>query len=67
MSNLAIQRGAPIGPGGMLPPSLEAVYAVVRQLPLFEGIPDDDLVHTMTQGGIALRTLERAFSADTSP
>jgi Fe-S-cluster-containing hydrogenase component 2 len=59
MSNLAIQRGAPIGPGGMLPPSLEADYAVVRQLPLFEGIPDDDLVHTMTQGGIALRSLER--------
>jgi Fe-S-cluster-containing hydrogenase component 2 len=43
----------------MLPPSLEADYAVVRQLPLFEGIPDDDLVHTMTQGGIALRSLER--------
>ena len=43
----------------MLPPSLEADYAVVRALPLFEGIPDDDLVHTMTQGGIALRSLER--------
>ncbi|HET9621293.1 MAG TPA: 4Fe-4S binding protein [Kofleriaceae bacterium] len=43
----------------MLPPGLEADYAVVRGLPLFEGIPDDDLVHTMTQGGIALRSLER--------
>ena len=43
----------------MLPPGLEADYGVVRQLPLFEGIPNDDLVHAMSQGGIALRSLER--------
>ncbi|HEX4416830.1 MAG TPA: 4Fe-4S dicluster domain-containing protein [Kofleriaceae bacterium] len=43
----------------MLPPGLEADYGVVRQLPLFEGIPDGDLVHAMAQGGIALRSLER--------
>src|ERR1043166_9492575 len=58
MSNLAIQRGAPIGPG-MLPPDLEADYGVIRQLPLFEGIPNDALIHAMSQGGIALRSLER--------
>lgn len=43
----------------MLPPGLEADYGVVRQLPLFEGIPSDDLVHAMSQGGIGLRSLER--------
>ena len=43
----------------MLPPGLEADYGVVRQLPLFEGIPDEYLVHAMSQGGIGLRSLER--------
>jgi Fe-S-cluster-containing hydrogenase component 2 len=43
----------------MLPPGLEADYGVVRQLPLFEGIPNEDLAHAMSQGGIALRSLER--------
>jgi Fe-S-cluster-containing hydrogenase component 2 len=43
----------------MLPPGLEADYGVIRQLPLFEGIPDDALVEAMSQGGIALRSLER--------
>jgi Fe-S-cluster-containing hydrogenase component 2 len=43
----------------MLPPGLEADYGVVRQLPLFEGIPNEDLVHAMAQGGIGLRSLER--------
>ena len=43
----------------MLPPGLEADYGVVRQLPLFEGIPDESLIHAMAQGGIGLRSLER--------
>jgi Fe-S-cluster-containing hydrogenase component 2 len=59
MSNLAIQRSAPGGTAGMLPPGLEADYGVIRQLPLFEGIPNEDLIHAMSQGGIALRSLER--------
>src|SRR3954466_16389587 len=58
MSNLAIQRSAPRGPG-MPPPGLEADYGVIRPLPLFEGIPDDALIHAMSQGGITLRSLER--------
>lgn len=58
MSNVAIQRGAPIGPV-MLPPGLEADYGVIRQLPLFEGIPDAALIHAMSQGGVVLRSLER--------
>ncbi|HEU4733673.1 MAG TPA: 4Fe-4S binding protein [Kofleriaceae bacterium] len=59
MSNLATQRSSPSGPPGMLPPALEADYGVIRQLPLFEGIPNEDLVHAMSQGGISLRSLER--------
>src|SRR2546423_10195994 len=59
MSNLAIHQSPQIGPPAMLPPGLEADYAVVRQLPLFEGIPNEDLIHAMSQGGIALRSLER--------
>jgi Fe-S-cluster-containing hydrogenase component 2 len=43
----------------MLPPELEADYGVIRQLPLFEGIPNEELVRVMAQGGIALRSLER--------
>jgi hypothetical protein len=43
----------------MLPPGLEADYGVVRQLPLVEDIPDQDLSHAMSQGGIGLRSLER--------
>jgi Fe-S-cluster-containing hydrogenase component 2 len=38
---------------------MEADYGVIRQLPLFEGIPDDALSHAMSQGGITLRSLER--------
>src|SRR5438132_11469051 len=63
MSNLAIQRNAPSGTGGMvppgLPPGLEEAYGLLRALPLFEGIPDSDLIAAMSQGGIAHRTLER--------
>lgn len=43
----------------MLPPGLEGDYAVVRQLPLFEGIGDGDLVQAMQQQGIAVRRVER--------
>jgi Fe-S-cluster-containing hydrogenase component 2 len=43
----------------MVPPGLEADYGVIRQLPLFEGIPNQDLIHAMSQGGIVLRSLER--------
>jgi len=60
MSNLAIQQHVPVGTGGgMVPPGLESAYAVIRKLPLFEGVPNEDLVAAMTQGGIAYRTLER--------
>jgi Fe-S-cluster-containing hydrogenase component 2 len=59
---LAIQHNAPAGsgPGGpMLPPGLEADYAVIRNLPLFEGVPNHDLIAAMQQGGVATRHIER--------
>jgi len=62
MSNLAIQHNAPDGMGqggGIVPPGLERDYQLIRSLPLFEGIPNHDLVAAMTQGGIAQRHLER--------
>src|SRR5215470_6402756 len=59
MSNLAMQRSAPHGPGAMVPPGLEADYALIRKLPIFEGVPNEDLVVAMTQGGISQRHLER--------
>jgi Fe-S-cluster-containing hydrogenase component 2 len=58
MSNLAIQQAAPIA-GAMVPPGLEKAYTLLRGLPLFEGIPDQDLIAAMSQGGIANRQLER--------
>ena len=39
----------------MLPPELEADYAVIRQLAAFEGISDPDLTAALTQRGIAVR------------
>jgi Fe-S-cluster-containing hydrogenase component 2 len=56
---LAIQQQFPGGPGGMVPPGVEQAYSTIRRLPLFDDIPDDDLVAAITQGGIAYRTLER--------
>jgi Fe-S-cluster-containing hydrogenase component 2 len=58
MSTLAIQQAAPT-PGAMVPPGLEKAYTLLRGLPLFEGIPDQDLIAAMAQGGIANRQLER--------
>jgi Fe-S-cluster-containing hydrogenase component 2 len=62
MSNLAIQQRNPqVGPstGGMLPPHQEAHYALVRTLPLFGGVRDEDLVAAIAQNGIFVRQLER--------
>ncbi len=43
----------------MLPPGMDQDYALVRQLPLFEGVGNEDLIAAMNQGGIAVRRLER--------
>src|SRR5687767_11588717 len=58
MSNLAIHSSAPVS-GAMVPPGLEKAYTLLRGLPLFEGVPDQDLIAAMAQGGIANRQLER--------
>jgi Fe-S-cluster-containing hydrogenase component 2 len=57
-STLAIQYEAP-NSAAMVPPGLEKAYSLLRGLPLFEGVPDTDLIAAMTQGGIAHRQLER--------
>jgi Fe-S-cluster-containing hydrogenase component 2 len=71
MSNLAIER-APIAPTlppmGMLPPSMQADYATIRQLPIFAGIPDQDLAMAMSQGGLTQRKIDRDhFIGDPNP
>lgn len=38
---------------------MEREYAAVRKLPLFEGIPNRDLIALMTQGALAYRRVER--------
>ncbi len=43
----------------MLPPGVDNDYAVVRQLPLFEGVSNEDLANAMGQGGIGVRQVER--------
>ncbi len=43
----------------MLPLGMDQDYALVRQLPLFEGVGNDDLIAAMQQGGIAVRRLDR--------
>ena len=43
----------------MLPPGMDGDYALVRQLPLFEGVGNDDLIAAMQGGGIAIRRLDR--------
>ncbi len=44
---------------GMLPPSLQADYGSIRQLPIFAGIPDHELAMAMSQGGIGQRKVDR--------
>ncbi len=49
----------------MLPPGMEGEYAVIRALPIFDGIPDQDLIAAVAQGGIRHRMVERdAFVLD---
>ena len=38
---------------------MDGDYALVRQLPLFEGVGNDDLIAAMQGGGIAIRRLDR--------
>ncbi|HEY4055823.1 MAG TPA: 4Fe-4S dicluster domain-containing protein [Kofleriaceae bacterium] len=61
MSNLAIQRNAfgPSDGGAVLPPGMDADYALLRALSLFEGVGNNDLMLGMQQGGVSVRRLER--------
>ena len=63
MSNFGHPAERSPGPGGrdgaMRTTRSRAGLCAGPQLPLFEGIPSEDLVAAMTQGGIAHRQLER--------
>ena len=59
MSNLAIQQSAPADRARWYHPVWRRTTRCSAQLPLFEGIPNEDLIAAMTQGGIAHRQLER--------
>lgn len=46
-------------PAAMLPPELRAAYAEIRQLPFFDGLPNDLLINALTSGELVLRAIER--------
>ena len=51
--------------GAMLAPGLEESYAELRRVPLFDGIPNDDLWAAISAGGIRRHVIRRdAFVAD---
>jgi Fe-S-cluster-containing hydrogenase component 2 len=59
MSNLVIERSAPAGPAPMLPPGLEPDYAALRQLAIFDGIPNNELAAAMQSRGIVRSVVDR--------
>lgn len=58
MSTYAIDR-KPANPAVMLPPGLDVDYAVIRALPIFDGVADADLALALGAGGVARRVLDR--------
>ncbi|MCA9677415.1 MAG: 4Fe-4S dicluster domain-containing protein [Kofleriaceae bacterium] len=65
MTNLAIERTVPSDGPPMLPPELQASYAALRRLAMFDGIPNQVLAENIVSGDVALRELDRdLFIAD---
>ena len=57
---LAMEPGmSAIDPAAMLAPDLRAGYADLRQLPFFDGVPNDTLVGAMQCGDLVRRVVER--------
>ena len=48
-----------VDPAAMLPPDLRRSYSDIRQLPFFDGIPNDVLVGALTSQDLSLRMIER--------
>ncbi|MBP8810597.1 MAG: 4Fe-4S binding protein [Kofleriaceae bacterium] len=46
-------------PSSMLAPVLRAGYAQIRQLPLFDGLPNDLLIQTLASGDLTWRQVDR--------
>jgi Fe-S-cluster-containing hydrogenase component 2 len=64
MSNLVMQRSAPAGPAPMLPPGLEGDYAALRQLAIFDGIPNHELAQAIQSQGLVRRVVDRDIFVD---
>lgn len=57
---LAVDANMPaVDPAAMLPPELRSSYAEIRQLPFFDGLPNELLVNALTGRDLVLRTIER--------
>jgi NAD-dependent dihydropyrimidine dehydrogenase PreA subunit len=57
---LAVDPNMPaVDPAAMLPPDLRRSYAELRQLPFFDGVPNDLLVGALTSQDLALHTIDR--------
>ncbi len=48
-----------VDPAAMLPPDLRGSYAALRQLPFFDGLPNDLLVGALTAGDLVERAIDR--------
>jgi Fe-S-cluster-containing hydrogenase component 2 len=65
MSNLVMQRSAAAaGPAPMLPPGLEGEYTALRQLPIFDGIPNHELAQALQSQGLVRRVVDRDIFVD---
>ncbi len=59
-SRFAVDPNIPaVDPVAMLPPDLRAGYAEIRQLPFFDGLPNDLLIGALTAGDLMPRAIER--------
>jgi Fe-S-cluster-containing hydrogenase component 2 len=65
MNDLAIERSHQVPDPVMLPPELQADYAELRRLSIFDGVSNTELAAAMTSGRIVRRELDRdAFIID---
>jgi Fe-S-cluster-containing hydrogenase component 2 len=67
MNDVVSERGAVGRDPAMLSPALQRGYAQLRRLPIFDGIPNEELAAAMGTGGIKRMTLRRdSFVADSA-
>ena len=52
--------------GSGVPPELQTAYAEMRKLPIFDGIPNEDLWRAIVGGGVRRKELERDVFVDSA-